>query len=124
MKPKKYTLAVVALLIVSGTSFGSSAQAGNRLFSRMSDPRGEFIRLCAPYMIKRSAHPEAVCDCLHSQAAATIDDVDVRDALLYGISETGVPTIDRSWLPAAKEFEIDATMTRMAQPTMTCIYGR
>ena len=53
-----------------------------------------------------------------------VDDVDVRDALLYGISETGVPTIDRSWLPPTKEQQIDLTLTRIAQPTMTCIYGQ
>lgn len=45
--------------------------------------------------------------------------------LLNGrISETGVPTIDRSWLPPTKEQQIDLTLTRIAQPTMTCIYGQ
>lgn len=116
----KYILLVASFLLLHVDT--SHAQV--RPFSQMPDPRGEFIRLCAPYMIKRSAHPEAVCDCLHRQANAIIDDIEVRDALLYGISETGVPTIDKTWLPYTKRGEIDATLTRMAQPTMTCIYGR
>jgi hypothetical protein len=116
----RYVSAAAVLLI----AFGASAEVQSQPFSRMPDPRGEFIRLCAPYMIKRSSHPEAVCDCLHRQAVAIIDDVDVRDALLYGISETGVPTIDRAWLPAVKGRQIDATLTRIAKPAMTCIYGQ
>ncbi len=115
------SLAATAALLIA---LGTPAQAQFRSFSRMPDPRGEFIRLCAPYMIKRSSHPESVCDCLHRQAVSMVEDVDVRDALLYGISETGVPTIDRSWLPPVKEQQIDPTLTRIAQPTMTCIYGQ
>lgn len=118
---KFHSIAVAASLLMA---FGASAQAQFRPFSRMPDPRGEFIRLCAPYMIKRSSHPETVCDCLHRQAVTIVDDVDVRDALLYGISETGVPTIDRSWLPPVKEQQIDPTLTQIAQPTMACIYGQ
>ncbi len=109
-----------ALLVV----LGASAFAESYSFSSMPDPRGEFIRLCAPYMIKRSDHPEAVCDCLHRQAVAMVEDVEVRDALLYGISETGVPTIDKAWLPPVKEEQIDRTMTRIAAPSMACIYGK
>jgi hypothetical protein len=115
----KYIFAIATfLLLQTGVS-----HAQFRPFSQMPDPRGEFIRLCAPYMIKRSDHPEAVCDCLHKQALAIIDDIDMRDALLYGISETGVPTIDKSWLPGPKRNQIDLTLTRIAQPTMICIYG-
>lgn len=112
--------AVTALLI----ALALPTRARPDSFSRMPDPRGEFIRLCAPYMVKRSEHPEAVCDCLHRQAVAMVDDVEVRDALLYGISETGVPTIDKAWLPPAKEEQIDRTLTRIAAPTMACIYGK
>lgn len=112
-------VAAAAALLASGT-FG---HAQVESFSRMPDPRGEFIRLCAPYMIKRSSHPEAVCDCLHSKAVAMIDDVEVRDALLSGISETGVPSVDYSRLPQAKGGQIDAMLSRIARPTMTCIYG-
>ena len=50
-------------------------------------------------MIGRWAHPESVCGCLHDHAAATIEDPDLREALLRGISETGVPTIETAWVP-------------------------
>lgn len=112
---------IVAVLLIA---LSAPAVAQSHSFSRMPDPRGEFIRLCAPSMVKRSAHPEAVCDCLHRQAVAMVDDVEVRDALLYGISETGVPTIDKAWLPPTKEQQIDPTLTRIAAPTMACIYGQ
>ncbi|WP_249123584.1 MULTISPECIES: hypothetical protein [unclassified Bradyrhizobium] len=115
---------ILATLAGLAMAFVGAAHAQSHSFSHMPDPRGEFIRLCAPYMIKRSLRPEAVCDCLYRQAVAMVDDAEVRDALLYGISETGVPTIDRTWLPAAKENQIDIVMTRMAKPTMACLYGQ
>ena len=57
------------------------------------------MRLCAPHMLGRWAHPEAVCSCLHDHAAAAVEDSDLRQALLRGISETGVPTIETDWVP-------------------------
>jgi hypothetical protein len=89
---------------------------------KLPDPRGEFVRLCAPHMVGRWAHPEAVCGCLHDHAAATIDDPDLREALLRGISETGVPTIETEWVPAAKQSEIGATFTKIARPTLQCMF--
>ena len=70
-----------------------------RSLFKLPDPRGEFVRLCAPHMVGRWAHPEAVCGCLHDHAAATVEDTDLREALLRGISETGVPTIETEWVP-------------------------
>ena len=69
-------------------------QTSFRSLFKVPDPRGEFVRLCAPHMIGRWAHPETVCGCLHDYAAATVEDADLREALLRGISETGVPTIE------------------------------
>ena len=57
-----------------------------RSLLKMPDPRGEFVRLCAPHMVGRWAHPESVCGCLHDYAAATVEDTDLREALLRGIS--------------------------------------
>ena len=59
-----------------------------RSLTKLPDPRGEFVRLCAPHMLGRWAHPEAVCGCLHDHAAAAVEDTDLREALLRGISET------------------------------------
>ena len=89
---------------------------------KVPDPRGEFVRLCAPHMVGRWAHPEAVCGCLHDYAAATVDDPDLRLALLRGISETGVPTIETQWVPPSKQSEIGPTFTKIAKPTLQCMF--
>jgi len=88
----------------------------------MPDPRGEFVRLCAPHMVGRWAHPESVCGCLHDYAAATVEDADLREALLRGISETGVPTIEMAWVPPSKQSEIGPTFTKIAKTTLQCMF--
>ena len=93
-----------------------------RSLLKMPDPRGEFVRLCAPHMVGRWAHPESVCSCLHDYAAATVEDTDLREALLRGISETGVPTIETDWVPPSKQSQIGATFTRIAKPTLQCMF--
>jgi hypothetical protein len=93
-----------------------------RSLFKVPDPRGEFVRLCAPHMVGRWAHPEAVCGCLHDYAAATVEDTDLREALLRGISETGVPTIETEWVPPSKQSEIGATFTKIAKPTLQCMF--
>ena len=93
-----------------------------RSLFRVPDPRGEFVRLCAPHMVGRWAHPETVCGCLHDYAAATVEDTDLREALLRGISETGVPTIETDWVPPSKQSEIGATFTKIAKPTLQCLF--
>jgi hypothetical protein len=99
-----------------------SAQAQMRSQPRLPDPRAEFVRQCAPHMIGRWAHPESVCGCLHDYAAATVEDSDLREALLRGISETGVPTIETHWVPPAKQSQIAATFTKIAKPTLQCMF--
>src|SRR4051794_29295916 len=89
---------------------------------KLPDPRGEFVRLCAPHMVGRWAHPEEVCICLHDHAVATVEDSDLREALLRGISETGVPTIENDWVPAAKQTQISAAFSRIAKPTLQCMF--
>ena len=100
--------------------FWSSADA--RPTARLPDPRGEFVRQCAPHMLGRWAHPEDVCSCLHDHAAAVVEDVDLREALLRGISETGVPTIETQWVPAPKQAEIGPTFTKIARPALQCMF--
>ncbi|WP_050886921.1 hypothetical protein [Bradyrhizobium sp. ORS 285] len=90
--------------------------------AQWSDLRSEFVRQCAPHMIGRWGHPEAVCSCLHDQAAAVVEDVDLREALLRGIRETGVPTIETAWVPPAKRGEIGPTFTRIAKPALQCLF--
>ena len=105
-------------------AFLDTAQAQTRPPSRLSDPRADFVRQCAPHMLGRWAHPEEVCGCLHDYAVAVIEDDDLRAAVLRGIRETGVPTIDDAWVPASKQSEIGATFTRIAKPTLQCMFDR
>jgi hypothetical protein len=100
----------------------STAQAQVRAPTRLPDPRSEFVRLCAPHMNGRWEHPEDVCGCLHDHAAAVVEDRDLREALLRGISETGVPTIETEWVPLAKQSEIGPTFTKIAKPTLQCMF--
>jgi len=100
-----------------------SAHAQVRSLMKFSDPRGEFVRQCVPQMQGRWAHPESVCGCLHDYAVASIDDSDLRQALLRGISETGVPNIESDWVPPSKRSEISATFIRIAKPTLQCMFA-
>jgi hypothetical protein len=100
----------------------TAAQAQVRSPNRLPDRRSEFVRLCAPHMLGRWEHPEEVCGCLHDHAAAVVEDRDLREALLRGISETGVPTIETEWVPASKQSEIGPTFTRIARPTLQCMF--
>lgn len=80
------------------------------------------MRQCAPRMLGRWEHPEEVCRCLHDHAAAAVEDRDLREALLRGISETGVPTIETDWVPASKQSQIGPTFTKIAKPTLQCMF--
>jgi hypothetical protein len=113
---------ISAVAIVVSVMLGGSAQAQVRSPSKLPDRRAEFVRLCAPHMEGRWAHPEAVCGCLHDYAAAAVEDTDLREALLRGISETGVPTIETEWVPRSKRSEISATFTKIAKPALQCMF--
>ncbi len=111
-----------AATLVATLSLAAVAQAQSRAPIRLPDPRADFVRQCAPHMLGRWTHPEAVCGCLHDHAAATVDDPDLRHALLRGISETGVPNIETQWVPASKQSLIGATFTKIARPTLQCMF--
>lgn len=112
--------AAVLISLVFATTAQAQAQVRTRF--KLPDPRGEFVRQCAPHMLGRWAHPESVCGCLHDYAAATVEDTDLREALLRGISETGVPTIENEWVPVSKQPLIGATFTKIAKPTLQCMF--
>jgi hypothetical protein len=107
--------------VVVACAFASSARAQDWSWQKLPDPRGEFVRLCAPQMVGRWEHPEAVCICLHDHAVATVPDSDLREALLRGISETGVPIIEDDWVPAGKQAQISAAFSQIAKPTLQCL---
>jgi hypothetical protein len=110
------------IAVILAVALGNSAQAQIWSWKKLPDPRGEFVRLCAPHMVGRWAHPEAVCVCLHDHAVATVEDPDLREALLRGISETGVPTIENDWVPASKQTQISAAFSQIAKPTLQCMF--
>ncbi|MEN3351481.1 MAG: hypothetical protein V7632_5116 [Bradyrhizobium sp.] len=126
MLPRIFSAAIFAsLLLVTNAQAQSQLPLESmqiRSLFRMPEPRDEFVRQCAPHMLGRWAHPEAVCGCLHDHAAATVDDPDLRQALLRGISETGVPTIETAWVPESKQAEIGPTFTKIAKPTLQCMF--
>ncbi len=111
-----------ALAVGVSITLAGSAQAQVRSPIKLPDLRAAFVRLCAPHMLGRWAHPETVCGCLHDHAAAAIEDSDLREALLRGIGETGVPTIETEWVPPSKQSEIGATFTKIAKPTLQCMF--
>jgi hypothetical protein len=113
--------AFVALLVLN-QSAQAQASLQIRAAMHLTDPRADFVRQCAPHMLGRWAHPEEVCGCLHDHAAAVVEDSDLRQALLRGISETGVPTIENEWVPASKQAEIGPTFTKIAKPTLQCMF--
>ena len=113
---------LAALLFAVIFASAGAAQAQSWSWKKLPDQRGEFVRLCAPHMVDRWAHPEAVCGCLHDHAVATVEDSDMREALLRGISERGVPTIEREWIPASKQSMINATFSQIARPTLQCMF--
>jgi hypothetical protein len=112
----------ILVAVVASTVVVGSAQAQVLSLSNLSDARVEFVRQCTPHMVGRWAHPETVCGCLHDYAAAAVEDGDLRQALLRGISETGVPTIETDWVPPSKQSEIGATFTKIARPTLQCMF--
>lgn len=116
-------LRLCAAALLANLSFVTSLYAQGRQPVRLPDPRGDFVRQCAPHMLGRWAHPEEVCGCLHDHAAAVVEDNDLREALLRGIGETGVPTIETQWVPTSKQSEIGPTFTKIAKPTLQCMFG-
>lgn len=117
MRIQIHAAALVAALITSG-----SVQAQVRSPNRLPDPHREFVRQCAPHLLGRWAHPEQVCGCLRDYAVAVVEDDDLREALLRGISERGVPTIEAEWVPSSKQSEIGPTFTKIARPTLQCMF--
>lgn len=111
-----------AALILAAVSISAPVQAQVRSPNKLPDQRADFVRHCAPHMLGRWAHPEQVCTCLHDYAAAAVEDDDLREALLRGIGERGVPTIETDWVPPSKHAEIGPTFTRIAKPTLQCMF--
>lgn len=116
-------IAVAATFSISAPAQQAHAEVQSWMGRKLPDQRGEFVRLCAPHMVGRWEHPESICICLHDHAVASVDDADLREALLRGISERGVPTIENAWVPASKQPLINAAFTQIARPTLQCMFS-
>jgi hypothetical protein len=116
------SVAIFACVVLGGSTQAQVLSLRVLSPMKLPDPRSEFLHLCVSHMMGRWAHPESVCGCLHDHAAAAVEDIDLRAALLRGISETGVPTIETDWVPASKRSEIGATFTKIAKPTLQCMF--
>jgi hypothetical protein len=124
MMPARHLLAAIVTVATAASVVGGGvAHAQIRSWKKLPDERGEFVRLCAPHLIGRWAHPEAVCVCLHDHAIATVSDPDLHEALLRGITERGVPAIENDWIPSSKLGMVSATFTQIAKPTLQCMFG-
>ena len=108
---------------MSWLALSTVALADPHRLSQMPDPRGEFIRLCAPFMVSRYAHPEAICDCVRTGIRGEIGDTEVLDAILYGITEQGVPSLDPRLIAPPKRLLVDRMLSQIAEPTMDCMFG-
>ena len=118
--PVAIVVSIIVALLVGYPCF--HMRITGHYFALLTLALSEFVRLCTPHMVGRWAHPESVCGCLHDYAAATVEDADLREALLRGISETGVPTIETAWVPPSKQSEIGPTFTKIAKPTLQCMF--
>jgi hypothetical protein len=124
-KAKLCAIAYLVILAVSASGHAAQAQLWDASgLRKLPDRRAEFVRQCVPHMVGRWAHPDSVCACLHDHAVATVEDQDLREALLRGISERGVPSIEKDWIPASKQPLISATFSQIAKPTLQCMYDR
>lgn len=117
--------AIAGLAVVVAGLAGPSAQAqfwDSSGLRKLPHRRAAFVRQCVPHMVGRWAHPDSVCACLHDHAVASVEDQDLREALMRGISERGVPSIEKDWVPPAKQQLISATFSQIAKPTLQCMY--
>ena len=74
-------------------------------------------------MVANYAHPEAICDCLRSSIQTEIEEHQLVDALLYGVTLRGVPSIDPTWLSVEQEAAMSSVMSAIARPTIECFFG-
>jgi hypothetical protein len=110
---------VTAAIIAAGLLAGSVQSVPS-----ISNERDQFVSVCLPRMSTRiQKQPEAVCGCLHDNAVSKVEDAELRIAVIRGIAETGVPSVQYSWVPnKTPEFVVE-TLDKVAAPTLACMYG-
>jgi hypothetical protein len=113
---------ILAAAAVTAAMMASSAQAAPPAPSVTE--RDLFVSVCAPRMSARMVkQPEAVCGCLHDNAVSREQDTELRMALIRGVSETGVPSIQYAWVPGRSHERVVEALDKIAAPTLACMFG-
>ena len=82
-----------------------------------------FVAICTPRMSARIAtHPELVCGCLHDNVVSREEDAELRLAMIRGIEETGVPSIQYAWVPLKSHERVIEALDKVAAPTLACMF--
>lgn len=113
--------AIAAAAVIAGVLAGSAQAAPT---APTMTERDLFVSVCTPRMSARIAkHPEVVCGCLHDNAVSREEDAELRLALIRGVQETGVPSIQYSWVPGKPQERVIEALDRIAAPTLACMFG-
>jgi hypothetical protein len=112
---------LVAAAVMAGVLAGS-AQAAPTV--PLKTERDLFVSVCTPRMSARIAkQPEIVCGCLHDNAVSREEDTELRLALIRGVEETGVPSIQYAWVPNKSQERVVEALDKVAAPTLACMFG-
>lgn len=90
-----------------------------------NNDREMFVSICVPRMsAKIKDRPETVCRCLHDDALSKVEDTELRTAMVRGVQETGVPSVQYAWVPSkAPEYVIE-NLDKIAAPTLACMFDK
>lgn len=110
---------VTAAIIAAGLLAGTAQSVPSAV-----SERDQFVSICLPRMSARiQKQPETVCGCLHDHAVSKVEDRELRLAVIRGITETGVPSVQYSWVPTkSPEFIVEA-LDKVAAPSLACMFG-
>jgi hypothetical protein len=110
-----------AAAVIAGVVAGSAQAAPT---APTVTERDLFVSVCTPRMSTRIAkHPEVVCGCLHDNAVSREEDSELRLALIRGVEETGVPSIQYAWVPGKTHERVVEAVDKVAAPTLACMFG-
>jgi len=112
---------LAAAAVVAGVLAGTAQAAPT---APTMTERDLFVSICTPRMnagiVKQ---PELVCGCLHDNVVSREEDSELRLALIRGVEETGVPSIQYAWVPQKSHKRVVETLDKVAAPTLACMFG-
>ena len=110
---------LVTAALISASLLAGSVQA----VQQQAVEREQFVSACLPRMSARiHKQAESVCGCLHDNAISKVKDTEIRLAVIRGVTETGVPSVQYAWLPGRSQEFIVETLDEIAVPTLACMY--